>query len=117
MAILKIGGVDMPEPSKYSVSTSDLHADSSTRTETGHLVINRIRSGVYKLEVGWNALNAADLTTIRNATSGVTFNVTFLDIDGTTKTKTMYSGDYKSEPRRLFGNDKRWDISFNLIEV
>lgn len=117
MAILTINGTPMPEPSKYTVSTSDLHADSSTRTETGHLVINRIRSGVYKLEVGWSALNGADVTTIRNATDGVTFIVTFLDIDGTFKTKTMYSGDYKSDPRRLYGTDKRWDISFNLIEV
>lgn len=117
MAIITINGTPMPEPSKYSVSTNDLHADSSTRTETGRLIINRIRANVYKIECGWSAITSNQLNVIKNATNPVTVSVTFLDGNGAYVTKTMYSGDKKIDPVKIFDNDKRWNYSFNLIEV
>lgn len=113
----KIGSVDMPTPSKFDVLTQDLHAESTTRTEAGYMVINRIRADVYKLECGWTAITETNLNTIRTAISPVTVSVTFSDANGTVRTKTFYTGDKKAEPRKLFDSDKRWDFSFNMVEV
>lgn len=117
METFTINGLDMPAPSKFDILTQDLHAESTTRTQSGHMVINRIRSEVYKLELGWTAITQEKLDIIKSATQSVTMSVTFRDTDGIVKTKTFYSGDKKSEPRKLFDDDKRWDYSFNLVEV
>lgn len=118
MAILiSIDGVPMPTPSTFNILTQDLHADSTTRTEAGVAIINRVRAEVYKLECEWSVITEAELKVIKDAVRPVTTTVVFEDSDGTVKTRVFYTGDKKSVPRKLFDNDRRWDYSFNMVEV
>ena len=66
MAMLKIGDTDMPEPAKYNVTLQDIDSENTRRTESGVLTRDRVRGGVYKIQVTWN-VNDSDLKKITSA--------------------------------------------------
>jgi len=122
MAMISIGGAGLPEPSDYTVSLSDMDSENTTRNTKGVLVRDRVRGGVYKIQIGWSGLTPAKLQQIASAVAPEKLSVSFFDpTTGTSNvSKEMYVGDrsaglsaHMDESQR--GNS-RWDLSFNLIE-
>ena len=115
MAMLKIGGVDMPAPSVFKLPRFDLDSGDTNRNEEGYLQRDRIRQGVYKIELEWWGITSSQLQTIETAIMPAKIQVTFPTASGM-QTKTMYAGDRQTELIKYQGNDIRWNISFNLTE-
>jgi hypothetical protein len=98
MALLKVNGVELPSPSKYKVKRSDLDSEATMRNSEGYLIRDRVREGVYRIDVSWEALTHSDYLTVVNALSPAKFTVVFWDPNSaTTKTAQMYAGDRDSE--------------------
>lgn len=122
MALIKIGGTALPAPSSYAVSRADLDGPNTKRTEDGKLQRDRVRAGVYKIELSWDLLTPAQLQTITNAIAPVKLTVVFFDPTtfNTAKTASMYAGDRSSELVRNLNEDRAsesyWSLSFNLTE-
>lgn len=118
MAMISIDGVDLPAPSKFKISTFDMDSEDTYRNELGELQRNRIRQGIYKIELEFNGKTSPDVHTIETAIAPVEFKVTFPTPIGK-QTKIMYVGD-RNGPEMVRNNknndDIRWNISFNLIE-
>ncbi len=116
MALVKIGQTDLPTPSRYRLLGFDLDSSSTARNEEGVLQRDRIRQGIYKVELEWSHLSGTDLATIESAIAPATFSVTFTTSSGTV-TKTMYAGDLSREIVLLVGGVPLWNVAVNLIEV
>lgn len=117
MDIITIDGVPLPHPSSLKIGRSDLDSPDTTRNEEGFLQRDRVRQGVYKIELSFKAKTSSEIATLESAVQGASLNVTFPTPQGR-QTKTMYAGD-RSIDVVLYngGGDKtRWDMSFNLIE-
>lgn len=119
MAIIKIGGADMPSPTKYNVTLQDIDSANTTRTETGELIRDRIRAGVYKIGVTW-LVEHTQIKTITDAIAPDKFQVTFFDpTTNANKTCDMYCGDRSGELKHYKHDDpgkSLWEISTSLIE-
>ena len=117
MAIINIDGVDLPRVSNYKLPRFDLDSQDTNRNELGILQRDRIRQGIYKIELEWMGITSSQLHLIDSAIEPVELNVTFPAPTGR-KTKTMYAGDRNVEIVKYDKDfDKiRWNISFNLIE-
>ncbi|HBD63511.1 MAG TPA: hypothetical protein DC038_03645 [Clostridiales bacterium] len=117
MAMIIIDGVALPSPSKYGLPDSDLDSENTNRNEEGVLQRDRIRQGLYKIELEWKAITSADLHTIRAAIVPEAVQVKHITETGYV-TKTMYAGDRKVEMVKYNPdyNKIHWDISFNLTE-
>ena len=68
MEILTIDGTALPAPGAYKVQLSDLDSSGTGRTEDGVLVRERVRGGVAKISVSWEALTTAQCAAVLNAT-------------------------------------------------
>lgn len=117
MAMITINGVDLPSPSTFKMPKSDLDSEDTGRNELGILQRDRIRQGVFKLELEWKGITSSQLHLIESAIEPASLRVTFPTPIGM-QTKTMYVGDRNIEMVKYSDDfDKiRWDISFNLIE-
>ncbi|MGF7059293.1 DUF6711 family protein [Brassicibacter mesophilus] len=115
MAILNIDGVDLPAPSSMKIPQSDLDSSDTNRNELGFLQRDRIRQGIYKIELEWKAITDTKLNTILDAVEPASIQVTFPFSKGFL-TKTMYAGDRNIEIALYRENDIRWNISFSLTE-
>ena len=117
MAMITIDGVDLPSPSVFKIPRSDLDSSDTGRNELGVLQRDRIRQGIYKIELEWKGINSSDLYLIESAIEPAELNVTFPTPTGLV-TKEMYAGDRNVEMVKYSDDfDKiRWNISFNLIE-
>lgn len=120
MAMISINGVDLPTPTEYSVALQDIDSDNTRRTEAGILTRDRVRAGVYKIEVAWK-ITKAQLKTITDAISPAKFSVTFFDpTTSSTSTKDMYCGDRGGKMMNCFNpaipGENMWEFSTSLIE-
>jgi len=117
MAMISIDGVDLPAPSVFKIPQSDLDSSDTGRNELGILQRDRIRQGLYKIELEWKGITSSQLHLIESAIEPSEINVTFPTATGM-KTKKMYAGDRNVEIVKYDKDfDKiRWNISFNLIE-
>jgi len=118
MAMIRIDGVDLPAPVEYSVSLQDLDSENTKRTETGVLQRDRIRAGVYKIQVKWR-VTKAQLKIITDALKPAKFSVTFFDpTTNTNPTRQMYCGDRTADLIKNSSNpdESVWDLSTSLIE-
>ncbi len=116
--MISIDGVDLPSPSRYKISRSDLDSEDSNRNELGELIRHRIRQGIYKIELEF-ICPSPGMHTIETAIEPPEINVTFPTPIGKI-TKKMYAGN--REGPELTRHDIKtdevwWKISFNLIEV
>ena len=118
MAMINIDGVDLPAPIKLKPPNSDIDSKDSGRNELGGFQRDRVRQGLYKIELAWKNLSSSDLHLIKTAIKPSEFKFTFPSEVGFI-TKTMYAGDrdidmvsYNSDFNKIL-----WDISFNLIEI
>ena len=117
MALIKIGEVDLPAPSKYRVPEYDLDSSDSSRNELGIMQRDRIRQGVTKIEAGWKAITSDKLAIIQDATQPDQFEATFVTSGGYI-TRTMYAGD-RNINMVLYDEDYdkiRWDVDCNFVE-
>ncbi len=119
MALIKIGTTDMPSPSEYEVSIHDLDSENTKRTETGVLFRDRVRAGVYKIEVTWK-VSGTELQIIASSLSPSKFSVTFFDPTSATNAVTdMYCGP-KSGKLIKYDNSNPsnsiWELTASLIE-
>ncbi len=120
MALIKIGSTPLPDPVEYSVSLQDIDSENTRRTETGTLKRDRVRAGVYKIQVAWK-VTKTQLKTITDAISPAQFSVTFFDpTTSTNPTKYMYSGDRTGKLILLKDpnnpGESLWELSTSLIE-
>ncbi len=119
MSIIRVNGIDLPGPTKYNVSLQDIDSSNTGRTETGILIRDRIRQGVYKITVTW-LVKHSQLRIITDAISPAKFLVSFFDpTTGTTPTRDMYCGDRNGELKHYDVNNppnSLWEISTSLIE-
>ena len=117
MALLKINGVELPSPSKYKVKISDLDSEATTRNSEGYLIRDRVRAGVYRIDVSWEALTHSDYLTVVNALSPAKFTVEFWDPNSATaQTAQMYAGDRDAELVYKSGSKAVISLSCALIQ-
>jgi len=117
--MLKIGGISMPTPAQYSVSLQDIDSENTRRTESGKLVRDRVRQGVYKIEVTWQ-VEHSKIKTITDALKPAKFSVTFFDpTTNSYPTRSMYCGD-RSGGLKYYNakspDESLWELSTSLIE-
>jgi len=97
MAILKINGTAIPEPSSMSVLVQDVDNASTTRNAKGVMLRDRVRGGsdaVRKLECEWQGLTLSQASSLLSAIGGEFFSVTYSDtLTGAMRTCQMYVGD------------------------
>lgn len=115
MALIKIGGVEIPAPSDYVPGIMDI--SKAERNAKGTMIIERITTK-RKLELSWKVLNQNEMSLILNAVAPVFFSVEYLDPqEGAVKTGTFYSGDRGCPALQYKNGTLRYkDVKFNLIE-
>src|SRR5690606_39132621 len=109
----------MPAPSKYSVALQDIDSANTARTETGELVRDRVRAGVYKIGVTWLVVHS-QIKTITDAITADKFQVTFFDpTTNSYKTCNIYCGDRAGEQNLYKATAESmslWELTTSLIE-
>jgi hypothetical protein len=120
MAMISIGGVALPNPTDYKVILQDLDSDNTTRSETGFLTRDRVRAGIYKIDVTWQVKRPL-LKLITDQLETAKFTVTFFDpTDSADHTAQMYCGDrsgtLKSYTDESKPDESLWELSLQLIE-
>lgn len=114
--MITIDGVKLPTPAKYNHSQQDIDAGDAGRNELGILKRNRVRQGIHKIDLAWDVLTESQMRTVINAIQPSSVTVKFYTADGM-KTAKMYAGDRKMELVKYFDpRDRRWNVSYNLIE-
>lgn len=116
MAILKINGVVVADPSEFSVEIMDID-DETTRNARGDLIRNRIATK-RKLNCQWPALKMSQISTLLKAVKSVFFTVEYPDpMEGTRITKTFYVGDRQMPIYSVINGVVQWEgLSMNFIE-
>ena len=116
MALITIGSTPLPDPVEYSVTLQDIDSENTRRTESGILTRDRVRAGVYKIQVAWK-VNKADLKKITDAVAPAKFSVTFFDpTTSSNPTKDMYVGDRTANLIHLESGQSLWELTLSLIE-
>lgn len=111
--VFKINNTDIPLPSKFSVSESDLDSDYSGRTASGRMNRYIIRKNVVKLEIQW-IVTAEEYDRICTLIDNDFFTVTF-PYRNKLQECEMYAGDRKGEVRTFRGKEY-WHLSCSFIE-
>lgn len=117
MALVNLDGVDLPSPFSYKIPNMDLDSSDTNRNELGVLQRDRIRQGVFKVELEYNGITSSSLALIKSAIKPSKLNAKIMTEVGIVE-KEMYAGDRNIEMVK-FDNDYnkiRWNISFNLTE-
>ncbi len=117
MAILKINGVDMPDPSSFSVSIMDIDDETTTRNAQGDLTRDRIATK-RKLNCEWPPLTMSESSKLLKAVRNVFFQVEYPDpMEGARITKIFYVGDRSTPMLRVKNGVVLWEgLSMNFIE-
>lgn len=92
-ALVTVAGVELPEPSEYSASTSTLV--DSARNVSGYVIGSVIRSDVAKVELKWRYLTARQWANVLSLFNRSFYNsVEFFDqTTADYTTRQMYVGD------------------------
>lgn len=116
MALLNIGGVDMPAPTELTVSVQDI--SKADRNANGTMVLERIATK-QKLQLKWSFISDTDLKTVLNAVSPTMYNVTYIDpVTNSYESKQMYCGDRSVGYIQFINNTVYYkDFAFDLIEI
>ncbi len=115
---ITINNVNLPTPSEYNVTISDLDAEGQRPITTGILHRKRIRSGVLKIELTYLLKDMPNIATVLNMIQPETITVALYDpVGGQIASKTMYAGDKKFGYKRLASGIKGEAFSFSLVEV
>ena len=120
-ALVTVAGVELPEPSEYSGSTSTIV--DSARNVSGTVIGSVVRSDVAKIELKWRYLTAHQWANVLSLFTNHFYNsVTFYNqATADYTTREMYVGDRKAGMWRRHpdtGEILGWvDCSLSLVEV
>ncbi|MCK9326629.1 MAG: hypothetical protein M0P69_14155 [Bacteroidales bacterium] len=118
-AIINISGVDMPSPSRYKVILRDLDSENTQRSETGVLHRDRIRVGVYEIDVSFQVEHSR-IKMITDALRPAKVSVVFFDpTTNAYPMREMYSGDRTGELiiyKAGNPDESLWELSTTLTE-
>ena len=120
-ALVTVAGVELPEPSEYSGSTSTIV--DSARNVSGTVIGSVVRSDVAKIELKWRYLTAHQWANVLSLFTNNFYNsVTFYNqATADYTTREMYVGDRKAGMWRRHpdtGEILGWvDCSLSLVEV
>lgn len=120
-ALVTVAGVELPEPSEYSASTSTLV--DSARNVSGYVVGAVVRSDVAKVELKWRYLTARQWANVLSLFNKSFYNsVTFFNqATADYETRQMYVGDRSAGMWRRHpetGEVMGWtECSLSLVEV
>lgn len=116
MAMLVVDGVEIPDPSEFTWSESDISASDSGRTQDTLMHKNRIGTKV-KIQLAWWDKSPEDTQKILQAFYPEYFTVSYWDARVGQTTKTFYRGDPSAPVKSWTVGKKRYTkISFNIIE-
>lgn len=116
---LKIDGVQLPAPSGYSFTESDL-VENSNRNASGYANWDVVRYNVGALNMTWENANREKITQIIGAIrSKKKFAVTFLNPNtGQVETRQFYAGDRANELARYVSALSYWSkLTIPFVEV
>jgi hypothetical protein len=123
MTLIKVNGVAMPTPTAdgYSINRYDLDGSSTGRGEDGIMFRDRVRGGIYKIELTWQ-LTMEELTKVVSAISPESFTVEFFDITTCSYvSRTMYAGDRSGKVLNYIDEDSPQDamceLTCNFVEL
>lgn len=116
MALLNIGGVDMPAPTELTISVNDI--SKADRNANGTMVLERIATK-QKLQLKWSYISDVDLKTVLNAISPTMYQVTYTNpLTNTSQSKQMYCGDRTAGVMYVSSGVVHYkDFGFDLIEI
>lgn len=115
--LIRVDGVDMPNPSKLSWGLQDVSIGDSGRDDTGYMYKGRICQK-RKLELEWSAVSPDDASTILNAFNPEYVNVRFYDaLENNWKIINAYVGDRTAPVKIWTVNSKIYEtIKLDVIE-
>ena len=115
--LIRVNGVDMPNPSKLQWSLQDVSIGDSGRDDTGYMYAGKICSK-RKLELEWAAVTPDVAHTILTAFKPEYVSVRYFDPeDNAWKIKTFYTGDKSGKVKIWTVKSKLYEtIKFNIIE-
>lgn len=124
MAMLKINGVAIKDPSTFNWGLSDLSSEESGRSTNDGKMNKDVIAQKRQLDITWANISPSDASTILKAvnytTVGSFFSVTYPDtMEGTNLTKDFYVGDRKAPMKQWadFYNGKIYStLSLSFIE-
>lgn len=112
--LIKIGNLDLTDIVAYEVTHKDITKEVTN--SLGDTFIYVLGEKV-SIKIGLGALGQAKMSALMTALGSITVSVTFVDNDGTTKTKTMKRSD-RTTPIRSFLGEAYWDeSSITLTEL
>lgn len=115
--LIRVDGVDMPNPSKMSWSLQDVSIGDSGRDDTGYMYKGRVTQK-RKLELEWSAVTPEKASKILNAFNPEYINVRYFDPkENSWQIKNFYVGD-RSAPVKIWTvNNKIYEtVKFDIIE-
>lgn len=120
--LIRIGGYNIPAPSKFNITYNDLDSNETGRSMDGNLHRDVIGKNFRTIDLEWKYMTRAQLKALLNAVSRTNFDVTYYDpINDATVTKLMYAGNRKVDMYNYVlgpNGDPIWtDISVSLIQV
>ena len=113
---LRIDGTEMPLPTSYDLSLSDVEADSSGETEAGTTQRDIVRSGVAEISVAFQ-VSPAWLKTLSAMRSLPRLSVDFFNTETMVRaTREMYMDGFKVSLAHDTSKKGLWKVSFTLKE-
>lgn len=119
--VIKINGVDCTTGlTTYKVNRYDLHTSDSGTSISGKKVVRYVRPKEFKITLGWTNITTEEKNYILDCIeSGNAIKCDFAWKSNTelTSIKATYRGDIEADMKVNNGVDRRWDLSFALIEI
>lgn len=115
--MIRINGVQMPNPTNFSVTISDISSDDSKRNARGDMLIDRITTK-RKIEMEWNFISLEDMSLTLRLVKDIFFSVEYPDPEeGKFITKTFYVGDRTAPMLDIIDGKPMWkNVKFDFIE-
>lgn len=108
--LIRVDGVDMPNPSKLNWSLQDVSIGESGRSDDGYMYKGRVCQK-RKLELEWSAVTPSVASTILTAFNPEYIDVRYFDpLENAWQIKNFYVGDRA-------GNVKIWTVKSKLYET
>lgn len=114
--MLKINGVNIPDPKSYEFSLVDIDGETN-RNARGEMLRDRITTK-RKLQLEWAPLNMSECSSILKAVQDVFFQVAYPDaFEGKSMTKTFYVGDRTAPAYSYINGQVKWQgLKMDFIE-
>lgn len=115
--LIRVDGVDMPNPSSMKWSLQDVSIGDSGRDDKGYMYKGRVTQKV-KIELSWSAVKPSVASTILSAFNPEYINVRYFDPKANAyQIKNFYVGD-RSAPTKIWavGQKIYETVSFDIIE-